>query len=134
MSNLFSIFNNIILQLEDEDQLVDIINELYSNNSEYSILYETVNFVNVSTEMMTNFIQIFSFDDLSKCIYVKMCERMKHRVIHNNSNNNDTNISERYIGKTFQFSEDKKFAGIIDYINKKNNGNISNDINITAPF
>lgn len=127
-NTIFSIFNNKNLQLEDEDQLMKIINELYSINSDYSILYETVIFSNLSAEMMNEFIQIFSFDDLTKSIYDKMCERMKHKVYKNHN----SDITKRYIGKTFQYSEENKFSGIINYISKKNNGNVSNEINISA--
>lgn len=48
LSTIQQILENPNLQLSSEDQLINFINFIYSKNPEYSVLYEYVEFINVS--------------------------------------------------------------------------------------
>ncbi|KAK8840476.1 hypothetical protein M9Y10_030681 [Tritrichomonas musculus] len=62
---LQAIFDDPNLKIKDEDQLLRFINKLYSQNSKYSLLYETVVFSNVSIESLTEFVASFDLNDIT---------------------------------------------------------------------
>lgn len=127
LSTLIQIFESKNLKLKDEDQLFDIVNELYSKDSQYSILYETVDFLNVSTECICEFTSQFDVNDLTHQIWDKICERLKQT-----QNANKPKSDHRYINTIFNYSEDQPFSGIINHLMKQTNNNISNEISLTA--
>ena len=75
---LHSIIQSKSIQLNDEDQLLQFINELYSKNTDYSIMYETVFFSNISSKMMKEFIKVFKFKDVSKNIWTALLSRLEN--------------------------------------------------------
>ena len=52
VSTVFEILRRENLNLENEDQLLKFINGLYFENSEYAILYECVDFLNVTAKSL----------------------------------------------------------------------------------
>lgn len=60
------ILKNPNLQLESEDQLISIINQIYSENNNYAALYDNVKFFNVTKEKMSEFLNIFSVFDITQ--------------------------------------------------------------------
>lgn len=128
IGTLIKIMNNENLRLESEDQLIQIINELYSNNSKYSILYETVKFENVSTECIKEFIGIYDPDEMTRGTWINLARRLQLEVEIVNEK------SDRYEVKGIEFkpNSNSPFAGIIDHLRKQSNSNIENEISITA--
>lgn len=53
------------LQLNTEDELLEVINELYKRDTKCSSLYEYVDFINDSGEGMKEFVKKFDFNDLN---------------------------------------------------------------------
>ncbi|KAK8898307.1 hypothetical protein M9Y10_000590 [Tritrichomonas musculus] len=124
------ILKNDHLILKNEDQLLKIINTLYSENSKYSILYETVLFSNVSAESMKEFVTIFDMNemtfDLWEGLSKRLCEELK------NNKNNDQNRYKKIEGTLFEYKENEAVEGIFNYFQKKTNGKIEDEINFTA--
>ena len=63
------IFNNPNLKIKSEDQFITFINKMYSENNDFSILYEYVNFHNVTKNKMSEFLNIFSIFDITSKIW-----------------------------------------------------------------
>lgn len=125
IETLYSIFSNEHLKLDDEDQLFEIINELYSKDTQYSILYMTTNFLNASEETISEFIKIFDENDLTHEIWQKICHRLNQKVTICEDEN-------RYKLKKFTFSEDKPFLGIINYLRTKSSNQTKKEIAVTS--
>lgn len=89
---LFNILNNRKLKITSEDQLLHFINKLYSKNVNYSILYETVLFENVSTEAIQEFTTVFDNDDMTKEIWNRLIERL----LKDTNKEDQTVITNRY--------------------------------------
>ena len=77
LSTLIKIINNDKLELNSEDQLMNFVNELYSNDKNYSILYEYVQFINVSVEMMKKFLSIYDNNDMSCEMWLQLSIRLQ---------------------------------------------------------
>lgn len=149
IDTLFSILNNDQLQLKSEDQLLNFVNKLYSNEGmKYSILYETVFFENVSISSIREFLSIFDWTNMTGSLWNRLSYRLSREI---NKNENKNNISEYFTNdyeeqvininrypkneiktRTFLYSRENEFKGIINYLKLKSNGEISKFINITA--
>lgn len=81
-----SIINNKKLQLEDEDELLQMVNNLYLKNRKYSILYQFVDFINVEISSIKNFISIFNIDDLSQNLWLSISNRLQQQIELENDN------------------------------------------------
>ena len=57
------IVNNSKLQLKDEDELLNFVNKLNKEEAEFGFMYESVIFVNTTSNMMKEFVEIFDFND-----------------------------------------------------------------------
>ena len=79
-----SIISHRQLRLESEDELIDLINELYQKDREFFELYSYVYFKNVSSSKMKEFINIFSIEDMSEEIWQtissRLCEEIKEET------------------------------------------------------
>lgn len=129
------IINNNKLRLKDEDQLLTFINYLYQQDTNNSNLYHYVYFYNLSSEKVLNFLEIFDINDMTGELWSKVGDRLKHEIAIDDNERNET--AERYVnqprpnqGRLFPKSGNNQFTGIINYL--KTNGNIQNEINITA--
>ncbi|KAK8841178.1 hypothetical protein M9Y10_027380 [Tritrichomonas musculus] len=80
IDTIIKILNNDQLRLKSEDQLLKFINELYSNNSEYTILYETVLFTNVSSEAMKEFVYTYNPSEMSLGTWKELSKRLCEEV------------------------------------------------------
>ncbi|KAK8842136.1 hypothetical protein M9Y10_026363 [Tritrichomonas musculus] len=132
---LNSIFSNDKLELESEDQLLRIVNKLYTKDVNYSILYETVFFENVSSEAMKEFVSIFDINELTVSIWRRLADRLVRDT--KTSNDMTCDIKNRYKkadnrGTVFPASEENQFKGIINYLRTQSNGKIYNEVDITS--
>ena len=139
IDTLFSIFTSKQIKISNEDQIIQFVNELYSQNSMYSILYETVLFENVTTEVIEQFISIYDINDITKSTWNRLSKRLSKEIEKKKHESDQISIENRYQApynedkiQIFEFSEDKEFDGIINYFNKKTNGQIEKEITITA--
>lgn len=131
-NSLIEIFSNSELRLKSEDQLLNIINDLYKSDHDYSTLYEYVNFSYVSSISINEFVDIFDHNEMSGEIWDSICKRLKREVVFDKSEEKRirmTNKSENV--KNISFDENKPFNGIISFINKETN-NIDDSLKITS--
>lgn len=130
IDTIYDILDNEQLVLESEDQLIEIINELYLKDRKYSILYETVRFENLTSESIKEFIQIFDYNEMSKTTWYRLSIRLQEEI----NNKNLTKENKRYAKKGISFSpkNNNEISGIINYLRTQNNNQIENEINITV--
>lgn len=129
MKTLESIIENPNLQLESEDQLISFINKLYLSDSKFSHFYEYVNFLNVTSKKMKEFLKIYDINDINNKIWEKISDRLYQPLLKTTENMNKT--VTRYLKHDFLY-ENQDFKGIINYFRHKTNGRIENEILITA--
>ncbi|KAK8880719.1 hypothetical protein M9Y10_003406 [Tritrichomonas musculus] len=135
VDTLMLILKNDQLKLKNEDQLLKFINKLYSNDVNYSILYETVLYTNVSSEEMIEFVSLFDASEMSyemwKGLSKRLCQEIDKKEENLDTLNND---KSRYIevGKLFEYTEDKVFKGIFNYFQTETNGQIEKEIDFTS--
>ena len=135
-----SVINNSKLQLESEDQLLCLVNFLYSKSRENSKLYEFVDFVQVETGSMESFSCIIDKEDLTICTWRNLLSRMTHDIkkkenekstrININQNENDRN--DRSDSKSVLFEipfQDSPFTGLFNKI--KETSNINEELKVT---
>ncbi|KAK8849359.1 hypothetical protein M9Y10_018758 [Tritrichomonas musculus] len=118
--------------MESEDQLLKFINKLYCCDVKYSILYETVYFVNVSSEAMGEFISHFDMNDLTASVW----NRLSDRLLEDVKNEAKVCAKERYklSGKIFMMNNDKEFNGIFNYLRNLSNNNIENEVTFDSTY
>lgn len=131
IDKLVTVISNSKVQLNSENQLLEFINELYSQNSEYSILYETVHFENVSIEMVSEFIEVFDFNDMTASTWKSISNRLKQNTLKIS-----TFSMERYVGKskgevTISPRDDDLFNGIIEFLRTVSKS-LNSEIEITS--
>ena len=84
IDTLNQIVTNEKLKLNDEDQLLKFIYSIYSketvdsNNS--SILYESVHFINVTSNLICEFIEVFNLNGITNSIWNLICQRLKKSI------------------------------------------------------
>ena len=109
------------LVLKSEDQLLNFVNDLYSSNPNFSILYEYVDFLNTSNESTNDFLNAFKFEYFNRNIWNKILLRLQHSNIK--SGVDKLSSSNRYyfeINKTdFLFDGINGFKGILTKIGRK---------------
>lgn len=139
--SLIEIISNEKLHLNDEDQLVEFINNFYSEkNNEISFLYNFVLFENVESKTVEDFLNIFDYNDLTKEIWNSISNRLKQPINKTNKENHSTRYekqkqeikSPQKQSKSFPPQNDQIFNGIIKYLKTESNGNIESKINITT--
>lgn len=140
-----SILEDDKLVLNNEDQLLKFVNQLYEKDSNFSILYEQIIFKNVSPEAIKEFVLLFNYNDMNKTMWISLCKRLE------TCNNLKENLNlKRYKNERNQEEEEKKyenenineitipftgnneFKGIINYIRNNSNQNINDAINVTS--
>lgn len=73
----FDIINNKNLLLDDEDQLMKFSNKIYIQNRIFCTLYETVYFERVSSENISEFVDIFNINDITNSTWIRLANRLK---------------------------------------------------------
>lgn len=137
LETLGVVLGNSKLKLRDEDQLISIINELYSKDSKYATLYSYVYFSNVGENIIEEFVEIYNISDITQEIWASISQRLIQQIkisLSEQINNN------RYKGKnkhdkqgiSLLYKNDSQFSGIIKYLKNKYKDNIENEISITA--
>ncbi|KAK8880578.1 hypothetical protein M9Y10_003258 [Tritrichomonas musculus] len=121
------IFGHPNLQIDSEDQLVDIINELYRQDREYCELYSFVDFKNVTTSKMREFLTEIQQDDVTHQTWISLSERLCEEV-------KDGENQKRYKTKKPKFYKEilfnkQEFDGLVNCLRKE--GNIQDEVSIT---
>lgn len=110
------------LKLEDEDSLIKIINELYSQNKRLSYLYSYVNFLFVSQEELEQFHSIFDVNDMSCDVWNAIFDRvLKSQVLKEEIQKSNRQYKKKGLPLLLNGEE---FNGIIKYLTNKTGGNI----------
>ena len=76
------ILMNPKLKAIDEDQILTFVNQLYSSDSKYSILYEYVSFENVEGESIDQFLEIFNINHLTDGTWKSLSKRLRQRNVN----------------------------------------------------
>lgn len=129
--------------MKNEDQLLSFVNELYSNHldnskkTEYSILYETVLYSNVSSELMNYFVSVYNASEMTMGTWNALSNRLCKKVTETESSKNQEGFrycdhKEDSKGKIFEYSESKVMNGIINHLHTQSGGQIEKEINFTA--
>lgn len=122
IETLINIIKNSKLKIESEDQFLQFVNEFYSYDTKYSILYEYVQFNHVTSQTMIKFIDVYDINDITNQAWKKLAERLIEETKQQKSLND----------QTFSPNVNQQFDGIINYLVKQTNGNIDKEINFTA--
>lgn len=125
-----SIIRNNHLQLKSEDQLINIINQLYSSDSSFSNFYEYVNFLNVSQEKIYEFLSIFDINDITQLTWRTISERLKQKVDQTAESALNSNFKKN--GIQVQFDKGKELDGIFNYLRMHSNGNFDSNVKVTS--
>ena len=120
-----TILSNPKLQVESEDELIDFINELYTEDNEFFNLYSYVCFKNVSTTKMKEFVNIFSIDDMSHEIWESISNRLCEEI---KKQEEETTRYKKNFNKEILYNN-QEFDGIVNYLRKQTN--IEDEINIS---
>ena len=138
---IFRIINNKKLRLKTEDQLLKFINAMYSENSEYSILYETVLFDNVTTQSIQEFISIYDINDISQTTWNQLSKRLESEIKNKSCDQKRIEIkksrNKRYMklqtsDQIFEYTKGNEFNGIINFLRIKSNDQINKEINFSS--
>ncbi|KAK8871534.1 hypothetical protein M9Y10_007265 [Tritrichomonas musculus] len=132
---LIAIVNHSKIQLYSEDQLMSFVNDLYSIDGQYSILYESVHFLNVSSNTISDFVEIYDFNKMTASIWMKISSRLEQRI--KSKEEERTSKKRRYKEKPLpgiQFSLDDQnpFNGIFNFLKRKSSDKIEAEVDITA--
>lgn len=143
---LEEIFNYFEFTIDNEDEFLEIIHEIYLKDRTRSNFYSYVEFNNVSNKSMKKFLEIFSYEDITINIWYSISKRLsqeikinendqqsnqnnKHKHKYKNKNKNQQNQQQqRNPIKTFSYSS-SPFEGIINYFN--NQSNLKNEIDLS---
>lgn len=129
---LFNVIDNIHFQLKDEDQLIKLINKLYSKDSTFSELFEKVVFENVSISTMKEFIDIYDVNDITNETWNSISKRLVFEIKTNEIINEKRYKKKKTRGIEIFKKENEDFNGIINYLRKKESGSIEDFIDITS--
>ena len=76
------IISNDEMKLNNEEELFDLILELYDKSKEYSILFSYVNFNNLSIESIKKFTNNFDINDINSHIWKNIRQRLEQDISH----------------------------------------------------
>ncbi|KAK8871446.1 hypothetical protein M9Y10_007175 [Tritrichomonas musculus] len=137
VDTLFQIMSNDQLQLNSEDQLLNFINDLYSQNSMYSILYETVLFVHASAEVIRDFTSLFSAGDMTAAAWLRISQRLDQKIECPSEGVDGEVMRNRYRehpienrGSLFEYTGNNEFRGIFSHLTSQ--GQIGDLVGITS--
>lgn len=136
VETVMNIMSNDELRLKNEDELLKIINCLYSNDCKYSILYETVLFSNVTVCMMKEFLDLFDSKDMTvflwKRLSCRLCGVIENPVMSEESLGRYLESPKNESVTKFEYTDDKVFKGIFNHLQTQTGGKIENEISFTA--
>lgn len=127
--------NSSKLQIDSEDQLVTFLNSLASQDSIYSQLFEYVNFSNVSTNTMKEFLCVFNQNNITREMWNRIASRLELEVIQPKI----VKKKKKFLFKTtienveFKYDDKKQFCGILNHLRSVfKDENVFNEIDITS--
>ncbi|KAK8842111.1 hypothetical protein M9Y10_026338 [Tritrichomonas musculus] len=127
------VIQNDKLQLDSEDELLTFINDLCSQNSEYSKLYEYVYFSNVEEKTMKEFLSRFNPEYMTGGVWQALSSRLIESVTTKNRQNSKrySKLNEnkvKKINKDIPYTMNK-LEGIFNYFRK--HSDIDEEVNVT---
>lgn len=142
-STIEKIIGHSKLRLNTEDQLLNIINQLYKTDSANSFLYCFVDFLNVSVETISEFLRIFDINDITNETWESISTRLLQDIIKNektcdkrkcyfNKEQQKPKSTKSTKNKEIQFDNNNSLNGILNFLKKQSNNNIEDAIKITA--
>lgn len=99
------ILQNSKLQLKDENQLIRIVNNLYSRDKTCSKLYENVLFSFVDESSIGEFIRLFDINNITQEIWINVSSRLKHKIVQTSQINNNNNLYKKNLNRKNSFIE-----------------------------
>ena len=129
------IISNNKLKLSDEEELFDIIIKLYIKSKEYSELFSHVNFMNLSSKSIREFINNFDINDINHSIWDSICYRLEQDISIQSKERYQKSHTEfldnRYLTKKYTC---KIHDRIIQYLREQCHGNVhtKNIVTITS--
>lgn len=124
------IFGHTKLQLESEDQLVEIINDLYKKDRDCCYLYSLVDFRNVTAETMKEFVKIINQEDITRDTWLSLTARLCEEIKFEKKN------EKKYMSKKMNSNFVKEilytnqiFDGLLNYLKKQSS--IQNEVVIS---
>ena len=124
------IISNNKLKLQDENELFDIVLELYIKSKKYSTLFSYIEFMNLSTQRIQKFQETFDLNDINSFIWKKICYRLEQDI--------STESKTEYFKLNHEFLENRyksiRYENIIEHLNQKYHCNVhsQNIIQITS--
>ncbi|KAK8883912.1 hypothetical protein M9Y10_043014 [Tritrichomonas musculus] len=132
LSTLHLILSDPKLVLNDEDQLLNLVNELYREDDRFRSLYETVYFERVTSESISSFLDEFDMNDLTNATWQRLSNRLKQEIkLETNSSEDHSKARYKMKGTSLSFTTDNVFKGIVNHLRMKSNGNIDNEISFS---
>lgn len=129
LDTIIRIINNSKLLLKTESQLLKFVNKLYVKDRDASVLYEFVQFANVDSESLEEFLSVFDINDIT----IETWEQLKEKLRGNLNKTSSQRYKEKEkVGIEFKYDSNQHFNGIFHNFGKNSNGIISNDVNITS--
>ena len=122
------ILSNQQLQILDEEELFDIILQLYMKSKEYSTLFSYIIFINLSTESIRKFKENFDINDMNNSIWTSVCTRLEQNI------SNESTISyheshQEFFNKRYNR---KRYEHILEHLSEECHGNVHTIANITS--
>ncbi|OHT15078.1 hypothetical protein TRFO_14420 [Tritrichomonas foetus] len=114
------ILANPQLIISNEDSLFSLLLSFYLKDNSYGMLFEYVEFQNLNTNSIAQFIKHFDLCDLNLSIWSSICKRLNEKV----TKMNDSVDTKRYIDKYSIPYNNQNFEGII-HLKRKENENAS---------
>lgn len=132
LSTLHLILSDPKLFLNDEDQLLIFVNELYRKDDRFRSLYETVYFERVTSESISSFLDEFDMSDLTNETWQRLSNRLKQEIKMETSSSEDHSKTRyKMKGTSLPFTTNNEFKGIVNHLRTKSNGNIDNEISFS---
>ena len=125
-STVEEIIRNENLKLEDEDELLEILIEMYEKDNRFSFLFEYVYFNQVRDETLSKFVDAFDVDDMNSGIWNSICLHLKKSTNKRSSIKKEKKKEEESKDEIIelQHKQGKDFDGIMKYLVDKTGGNI----------
>ena len=134
LNTLEMIFNHPNLHLESEDQIVSIVNELYLKDTKYSVLYDCIDFQNVTKNKITEFFDIFNIQDITTETWRSLSFMIRNSSIESKDfiQNDDENLHHHKYLNFIKYEKSLKFKGIINCLKNSYKNQINNGVKITS--
>ena len=98
----------------------------------YSILYDFINFLNVSPSKMNEFVSVYNIDLISKATWSNLSARLFKETINSQIELNcDHKFNERS-KIVFPFKGQNEFSGIFRYLGNISNGDIEKEVKFSC--